>query len=125
MHVKTDKPPSPRMERTIGNGQVHLPGPGHPAKTPDIRPLEMPPQQPQPSQKSYRARTSGPAPRTSGLPGSSGNPALCPEILPRLSRDRRSLRRQLGHLAPQPRHPATPEAPDIWPDARTSGLACL
>ena len=31
MHVKTDKPPSPWMKRTNGNGQVHLPGPGHPA----------------------------------------------------------------------------------------------
>ena len=82
MHVKTDKPPSPWMKRTNGNGQVHLPGPGHPAKSPDIRPLEQP-QQPQPSYKSYRARTSGPAPRTSGLPRSPGNLALCPEIRPK------------------------------------------
>src|SRR3954466_12454607 len=31
-------------EENHGNGQVHLPGPRHPAKTPDIRPLEMPAQ---------------------------------------------------------------------------------
>ena len=78
MHVKTDKPPSSRMKRTNGNGQVHLPGPGHPAKSPDIRPLEQPQQQ-QPRRPSLQgpdirrpARTSGPSPeirpkaRTSG-----------------------------------------------------------
>ena len=37
MHVKTDKPPSPWMKRTNGNG--------HPTMTPDIRPLEHPQQQ--------------------------------------------------------------------------------
>src|SRR3990170_739632 len=114
MHVKTDKPPSPRMKRTNGNGQEHLPGPGHPAMTPDIRPLEQPHQQ-QPSRPSLQgpdirrpARTSGPIPdirpearksgathqnlqkpppsaRTSGLSRSPGHPARRPDIRLRLS----------------------------------------
>ena len=70
MHVKTDKPPSSWMKRTNGNGQVHLPGPGHPAKSPDIRPLEQPQQQ-QPRRPSLQGPDIRPQP---------GNPAKSPDI---------------------------------------------
>ena len=69
-----------------------------------------------------RARTSGVQPghpasaRKSGQ--SPGNPA------PR-TRNHRNLHLQPGHPASRPGHPVPPEAPDIRPDARTSGSACL
>ena len=121
MHVKTDKPPSPWMKRTNGNGQVHLPGPGHPAKSPDIRPLEQPQQQ-QPRRPSLQgpdirrpARTSGPSPEIRPKARTSGATLqniqkFCPPA------------RTSG---PQPGHPAPPKAPDIRPIARTSGHPCL
>ena len=108
MHVKTDKPPSPWMKRTNGNGQVHLPGPGHPAKSPDIRPLEQPQQQ-QPRRPSLQGPDIRRPARTSGQ--KPGHPA------PRYRTSR--------SFALQPGHPASPEAPDIRPDARTSGHPCL
>ena len=94
MHVKTDKPPSSRMKRTNGNGQVHLPGPGHPAKSPDIRPLEQPQQQ-QPRRPSLQGPNIRPQP---------GNPVKSPDI-----------RR---HATEHPE--VLPSIPDIRPPARTS-----
>ena len=136
MHVKTDKPPSSRMKRTNGNGQVHLPGPGHPAMTPDIRPLEHPQQQ-QPRRPGLQgpdiwhpARTSGQSPEIRPKARTSGATLqniqkFCPPA--------RTSGPQPGHPAspeapdirPQPGHPASPEAPDIRPVAQTSGSVCL
>ena len=76
------------------------PGPGHPAPAPDIRPLETSTTAATQPAKYYRARTSGPMPRTFGSFGSPENPASRPDIRPRLSRDYRSLHRQPGHPAP-------------------------
>ena len=118
MHVKTDKPPSPWMKRTNGNGQVHLPGPGHPApedtnnssnpaaevlQGPDIRPhapdIRLLP----------KARKSGPF---------AAHPTTPIQRLQKFAPPAQTS-------GPQPGHPAPPEAPDIRPDARTSGSACL
>ncbi|XBI54847.1 hypothetical protein VPH35_036783 [Triticum aestivum] len=98
MYMKTDKSPSPWTKRTNGKSQEHLPGPGHPATTPDIRPLEHPPQQP-PS----RSTSTGPGhlalARKSGQ--KPGHPA------PRTRTYRSCLH--------QPGHPALREGPDIRP----------
>src|SRR4051812_43836548 len=96
MHVKTDKPPSPWMKKTNGNGQVHLPGPGHPAKareeknqwkrtipptgprTADQAPAHPPPgvpttPPPHPTH-SYRPQTSGPSLEIRPIARKSGTP---------------------------------------------------
>ena len=80
MHVKTDKPPSSRMKRTNGNGQVHLPGPGHPAKAPDIRPLERLPLQLLRHQVPTGPGHPAPQARTSGPSRGPGYSAPCLEI---------------------------------------------
>ena len=115
MRMKTDKSPSPRMRRTNGRSQEHLPGPGHPAKAPDIWPQEHLPLQllhhqvpTGPRHPARQARTSGPA---------------SPDIQP-------FLRSRISGLLPG--NPDTPEpesnmatftSPDIWhsANARTSG----
>ena len=117
MHVRTDKPPSSRMKKTNGNGQVHLPGPGHPAMTPDIRPLEHPQQQ-QPRRPSLQGPDIRRPARTSGQ---------SPEIRPKARTSGATLQNiqkfcpPARTSGPQPRHPASPQAPDIRPVARTSG----
>ena len=139
--MKMVQTPSPRKKRTHGRRQEQPPGTGHPARTPDIRPLEI-----------YTARTlqkklQGPdirrPARTSGVrPGHppllTGNPAKIPDIwhwrlgstegcpvspdirpAPRTSGASRSN----GHPAPPSGHPASPirriERPSA--PARTSG----
>ena len=64
--MKMYKSPSPRMRRTNGRSQEHLPGPGHPAKAPDIPRLERLPLQllnhqvpTGPGHPAPQARTSG------------------------------------------------------------------
>ena len=113
MHVKTDKPPSPWMKRTNGNGQVHLPGPGHPAMTPDIRLLEHRQQQ-QPRSPSLQGPNIRPKP---------GNPAKSPDIR-RHATEHPEVLPSSPDIRPQPGHPASPEAPDIRPVARPSGHPC-
>ena len=89
------KASSPPRPRTSGQG------PGHPAPGATTPAEALPPTSTGPGHPA-RARKSGQKP---------GNPA------PR-TRTYRSFHRQPGH-------PAPPEAPDIRPDARTSGSACL
>ena len=100
--MKTDKSPSPWMERTNGRRQEHLPGPGHSAKTPDIRPLEHRPLQQQ-SRPSLQGPDIGRLARTSGR--RPGNPAFSPDIRTSLSREQKKCH----------------SSPDIRPKARTSG----
>ena len=108
MHVKTDKPPSPWMKRTNGNGQVHLPGPGHPAP----------------------GATTAAAAQTP-KPTGPGHPASSPDIRPKARTSGATLQNiqkfcpPARTSGPQPGHPAPPEAPDIRPVARTSGHPCL
>ena len=84
MHVKMDKLPTPRMKRTSRKGQVHLPGPGHPAPRPRTSGLPRTSgplaKNPVPRTRQHRRvhRQPGhpaPRPRTSGLPRSPGHPA--------------------------------------------------
>ena len=91
--------------------------------SPDIRPLKMSTTAAAQPSKCYRARTSGPMPRTSGSSRSPENPASCPDIRPRLSREHRTPPHQPRHSAPSPDirlHP-TQRAPVSAKSARTSG----
>ena len=102
MHVKTDKPPSSRMKRTNGNGQVHLPGPGHPAP---------------------RATTAAAA--QTPKPTGPGHPASSPDIRPQPRNPTKSLdirRHAREHPKVLPSSPdIRPPSSDIRPPARTSG----
>ena len=68
-----------------------------------------------PDTQAYRARTSGPSPEIRPKARTSG--ATLQNIQKFCPPTRTS--------GPQPRHPASPEAPDISPVARTSGHPCL
>src|SRR4051812_39747544 len=87
MHVKTDKPPSPRMKRTTGRRQRKLQGPDIRPPSPDIQLLRNP--------------------RTSGPP-QPGYPAPTPKDTRRLTPSARTP-------GPSPGRPASHEAPDIRP----------
>ena len=95
MHVKTDMPPSSQMKGTNGNGQVHLPGPGHPAP----------------------GATTAAAAQTP-KPTGPGHPASSPDIRPQPGNPAKSpdIRR---HATEHPE--VLPSSPDIRPPARTSG----
>ena len=104
MHVKMYKPASSRMKKTNGRSQGHLPGPGHPATTPDVRPLALHPPQPL-----RRQDTTGPGhpaspARTSGPSQAPGNPAASSDI--RTPTNPRAT--WLASLALR-------KHPDIWP----------
>ena len=116
--MKMVKTPSPWKKRTNGRRQEQPPGTGHPARTPDIRPLEI--HKARHLQKKLQgpdircpARTSGPH-RKSGL--NPGHPAL-------VSRDHRSLPRQPGHPAFAPDIRRLPKPRTSGPSERTSGVA--
>ena len=63
--------------------------------------------------------------RTSGASATAGHPALLPEIRTLLSREHQGRAPSARTSGRDPGHPARPEAPDIRPSARTSGLACV
>ena len=116
--MKLDKTPSPRKKRTNGRRQNQPLGTGHPARTPDIRPLEI--HKARHLQKKLQgpdirrpARTSGPHRKSSLNPG---HPAL-------VSREHRSLPRQPGHLAIAPDIRSLPKPRTSGPSERTSGVA--
>ena len=136
MHVKTIKPPSSQMKRTNGRSQEHIPGPGHPAKTPDIRPLEI--HKARHLQKKLQGPDIRHPARTSGLPpeirppGRISGPGFPNTV--KMAPTARTSGLRTGHSAPpeapdirhlQPGHPVPREPPDIRPDARTSGAHCL
>ena len=101
--MKTDKSPSSRMKRTNGRRQDHLPGPGHPALTPDIRPLE-----PRPLQQQSRPSLQGPDIRR---PARTSGPS--PDIRPEARKSGATL---------QNLQKPTPPARTSGPTARTSGV---
>ena len=115
MHMKMDKTPSQRKKRTNGRRQKKPPGTGHPAKTPDIRPLEIYTASPLQKKLHIRrpARTSGPH-RKSGQNPEHPAPA---------SREHRSLPRQPGHPAIAPDIRRLPKQRTSNPSERTSGVA--
>ena len=119
MHMKMVKTRSPGKNRTNGRRQEQPPGTGHPARTPDIRPLEI-----------YTARTlqkklQGPdirrPARTSGPPhrkSSQNHGHLAPA-----SREHRRLPRQPGHPASTSNIRRLPKQRTSGTSERTSGAA--
>ena len=116
MRTKMYKSPSSWMRRTNGKSQEHLPGPGHPAKTPDIRPLER-----HPLQQHSRQKLQAPniRPRQPGHPASPEPPDIWP--LARKSGPSEPESNKCHHSSPdirpppQPGHPVSPESPEIRP----------
>ena len=118
MYTKMLETPSPGNKRTNGRRQEQPPGTGHPARTPDIQPLEI--YMARTLQKKLQgpdirrpARTSGPH-QKSGL--NPGHPALA-------SREHRNLPRQSGHPAFAPDIRRLPKPRTSAPFERTSGIA--
>src|SRR4051812_7774254 len=119
MHVKTDKPPSPWMKRTNGNGQVHLPGPGHSAKAPDIRPLECPPQH-----QTTRSTATGPGHPALGFSPKNQTPPTPNHFPESPAPNRKKPHPTQKHTQAGPASPdIRPPSPDIrpLPKHRTSG----
>ena len=116
--MKMVKTPSPWKKRTNGRRQEQPPGTGHPAKAPDIRPLEIYTASPV-QKKLQRPDIRHPA-RTSGTHRKSGQNPRHPAPA---TREHRSLPRQAGHPAIAPDIRCLPKHRTSSPSEQTSGVA--
>ena len=108
MGMKTDKSPSPQMRITNGRSQEHLPGPGHLAKAPDIRPLERHPLQQLSRQKLHAPDI---RPRQPDHPASPEPPDIRPPA--RKSGPSEPESNQCHHSSPDIRHPSSDIRPPV------------